>query len=88
MLRQSRARAEAYSAELAAWEADTARARNEGTFFKGLFKADVLQGDREGRAAAVAAPSTSGVGYLGCLNLQENAMSQPQASPIAVLWKL
>ncbi|KAK9918942.1 hypothetical protein WJX75_008235 [Coccomyxa subellipsoidea] len=43
ILRQSRARAEAYSRELADWEAQTARARNEGTFFKGLFKADVLQ---------------------------------------------
>jgi len=34
---------EAASRELADWELQTARARNEGTFFKGLFKADILQ---------------------------------------------
>lgn len=34
---------EAASRELADWELQTAHARNEGTFFKGLFKADILQ---------------------------------------------
>ena len=43
VLRQSRAKMEAASQELRDWELQTARARNEGTFFKGLFKADVLQ---------------------------------------------
>ncbi len=43
ILRQNRAKMEAASRELADWELETARARNEGTFFKGLFKADILQ---------------------------------------------
>ena len=43
VLRRSRAKMEAASQELRDWELQTARARNEGTFFKGLFKADVLQ---------------------------------------------
>ena len=43
VLRRNRARMEAASRELADWELQTARARNEGTFFKGLFKADILQ---------------------------------------------
>ena len=43
VLRQNRAKMEAASRELADWELQTARARNEGTFFKGLFKADILQ---------------------------------------------
>lgn len=60
ILRASRARAEAYTRELADWEAQTAKARNEGTFFKGLFKADILQrpGDQ---ARSSAEPSTSQV---------------------------
>ncbi len=43
ILRKNRAKMEAASRELADWELQTARARNEGTFFKGLFKADILQ---------------------------------------------
>ena len=43
ILRQNRVKMEAASRELADWELETARARNEGTFFKGLFKADILQ---------------------------------------------
>lgn len=43
VLRKNRAKMEAASRELADWELETARARNEGTFFKGLFKADILQ---------------------------------------------
>lgn len=75
VLRASRARAEAYSADLAAWEVDTARARNEGTFFKGLFKADVLQPEGTprggGAGGATGAPSTSGVrqACAACCNL-------------------
>ncbi|CAL8471264.1 g10806 [Coccomyxa elongata] len=59
VLRASRARAEAYSRELADWEVQTARARNEGTFFKGLFKADVLQRPEGGAGNASSQPSTS-----------------------------
>ncbi len=44
MLRASRAKMEAKAHDLADWEVETARLRNEGTFFKGLFKADVAQG--------------------------------------------
>ncbi len=70
VLRASRARAEAYSRKLADWEVQTARARNEGTFFKGLFKADVLQRPEEGGAEeggagnASSQLSTSQVGGL------------------------
>ena len=60
MLRASRARAEAYSRDLADWEVQTARARNEGTFFKGLFKADVLQRPEGDTAASL--PSSTQVG--------------------------
>lgn len=48
ILKKSRAKMEAASRELADWELQTARARNEGTFFKGLFKADVLQQSSDG----------------------------------------
>jgi hypothetical protein len=61
ILRQSRARAEAYSRELAEWEAQTARARNEGTFFKGLFKADVLQRPGGQPGSSPPEPSSSQV---------------------------
>lgn len=65
VLRASRARAEAYSRKLADWEVQTARARNEGTFFKGLFKADVLQRPEEGGAGNASSQlSTSQVGGL------------------------
>ncbi len=51
ILRKNRAKMEAASRELAEWELQTARARNEGTFFKGLFKADVLQQSLDGSGA-------------------------------------
>lgn len=63
MLRQSRAKMEAHARDLADWEVQTARARNEGTFFKGLFKADVLQqapmgGQQEHAQGAAPSPSS------------------------------
>ena len=58
ILRKNRAKMEAASRELADWELQTARARNEGTFFKGLFKADILQQPSdESRAAHKPEPS-------------------------------
>ena len=58
VLRRSRAKMEAASRELRDWELQTARARNEGTFFKGLFKADVLQPpSEESRAAREQEPA-------------------------------
>ena len=55
---------EAASRELRDWELQTARARNEGTFFKGLFKADVLQPSSDESRAAYEREPLQEVGIL------------------------
>ena len=68
ILRKNRAKMEAASRELADWELQTARARNEGTFFKGLFKADILQQPSD-ESRAAREPESSAEVHLSTLQV-------------------